>query len=244
MNKRLVIMASAMATFAVAITNAHAHYLWIEPGSTGHQLYFGEADILLKERSPGRLDGFQAPRALSPTSADTTESISVTREGDHFALGTKPNARAVVVLDESMAVRDLSKNGLGIAKTNYYARFARSGVVDRQGFLLPLDAVALEKKGSRVVTILYHGKPLRGAKVQVIAPNTWMQEHVAQADGTVQIHTPWRGQYVVHVLHVDKTAGEFGGQNYDSLRNHYTLTFVQDKGAHAGPAIPPKQTME
>jgi hypothetical protein len=237
-------MAGVTATFVVAVANANAHYLWIEPGSTGHQLYFGEADILLKERSPGRLDGFQAPRALSPTSADTTESISVTREGDHFALGTKPNARAVVVLDESMAVRDLSKNGLGIAKTNYYARFARSGVVDRQGFLLPLDAVALEKKGSRVVTILYHGKPLRGAKVQVIAPNTWMQEHVAQADGTVQIHTPWRGQYVVHVLHVDKTAGEFGGQNYDSLRNHYTLTFVQDKGAHAGPAIPPKQTME
>lgn len=237
-------MASVTATFVVAVANANAHYLWVEPGSTGHHLYFGEAEILLKERSPGRLDGFQAPRALSPTSADKPEAIPVTRAGDHFALKTKPNAHAVVVLDESMAVRDLSKNGLGLAKTNYYARFARSGVVDRQGFLLPLDAAALEKNGSRVITILYRGEPLRGAKVQVIAPNTWMQEHVTQADGTVQIHTPWRGQYVVHVLHVDKTAGEFGGQNYDSLRNHYTLTFVQDKGAHAGPAIPPKQPME
>lgn len=237
-------MVSATATFLVAVANANAHYLWIEPGSTGHQLYFGEAEILLKERSPGRLDGFQAPRALSPTSADTPEAIPVTHAGNHFALKMKPNAHAVVVLDESMAVRDLSKNGLGLAKTNYYARFARSGVVEKQGFLLPLDAVALEKKGSRILTILYHGEPLGGAKVQVIAPNTWMQEHVAQADGTVQIHTPWRGQYVVHVLHVDKTAGEFGGQNYDSLRNHYTLTFVQDKGAHPGPAIPPKQTME
>ncbi len=244
MNKKLAIMASVMATFAVAVTNAHAHYLWIEPGSTGHRLHFGEAEILLKERSPGRLDGFQAPRALAPASTDTPEPIPVTRAGDHFALGTKREARAVVVLDESMAVRDLSNNGLGLAKTNYYARFARSGVVDRQGFLLPLDAVALEKNGGRVITILYHGKPLRGAKVQVIAPNTWMQEHVAQADGTVQVHTPWRGQYVVHVLHVDKTAGEFGGLSYDSLRNHYTLTFVQDKGTHPGPAIPPKQTME
>jgi len=244
MNKRLTNMASVTATFFVAVTNAHAHYLWIEPGSTGHRLHFGEAEIVLKERSPGRLDSLQAPRALVPTSDGTPEAIPVTRAEDHFALGTKPNARAVVVLDESMAVRDLSKSGLGLAKTNYYARFARSGVVDRQGFLLPLDSVALEKKGSRVITILYHGEPLRGAKVQVIAPNTWMQEHMAQADGTVQIHAPWRGQYVVHVLHVDKTAGGFGGQNYDSLRNHYTLTFVQDKGAHAGPAIPPKQPME
>ena len=213
-------MVSATATFLVAVTNANAHYLWIEPGSRGHRLHFGEAEILLKERSPGRLDGFEASRALAPTSADTPEAIPVTRAGDHFALGTKPNARAVVVLDESVAVRDLSKNGLGLAKTNYYAHFARSGSVDRHGFLVPLDVVTLERIGSRVITILYRGQPLRGAKVQVIAPNTWMQEHMAQADGTVQVHTPWRGQYVVHVLHVDKTAGEFGGQNYDSLRNH------------------------
>lgn len=168
----------------------------------------------------------------------------MTLAGDHFALGTKPNARAVVVLDESMAVRDLSKNGLGLAKTNYDACFARSGSVDRRGFLLPLDVVALERIGSRVITILYRGQPLRGAKVRVIAPNTWMQEHMAQADGTVQVPSPWRGQYVVHVVHVDKTAGEFSGQNYDSLRNHYTLTLVQDKGAHPGPAIQPKQTMD
>jgi hypothetical protein len=244
MNKRIPMMASVMATLLVAATHANAHYLWIEPSSAGHRLHFGEAEILLKEKSPGRLDGFQAPKALALASASAPEEIPVTRAVDHFALGTKSNARAVVALDESMAVRDLSKSGLGLAKTNYYARFARSGVVEKQGFLLPLDAVAFERQGSRVMTILYRGQPLRGAKVQVIAPNTWMQEHAAQADGTVQIHTPWRGQYVVHVLHVDKTAGEFGGQNYDAVRNHYTLTFVQDKGAPPGPAIPPKQPME
>jgi hypothetical protein len=67
---------------------------------------------------------------------------------------------------------------------------------------------------------------------------------MAQADGAVQINAPWRGQYVVHVLHVDTTPGEFGGKQYESVRNHYTLTFVQDKGENPGPAIPPKQAME
>jgi hypothetical protein len=233
------------ATALVATASAHAHYLWIEQGNTGHRLHFGEAEMLLKEKSPGRLDAFREPRALAADSASTTlNAVPVTRAADHFALRTKPNVQAIAVADESMPVRDLTKHGLGIAKTNYYARYAPSGVVNRDDFNLPVDVTAVGKSDARILTILYRGQPIQGAKVQVIAPNTWMQEHEAQADGAVQINMPWRGQYVVHVLHVDKTPGEFDGQKYDAVRNHYTLTFVQDKGAPAGLAIPPKQTME
>jgi hypothetical protein len=245
MRTLITTIASAAAGLFIVAADANAHYLWIEPGSIGYRLHFGEAEMLLKEKSPGRLDSFRAPHALAVESTSRTpEIMSVTRAENHFALVGKPVARAVVVSDESMAVRDLTKHGLGVAKTNYYARFARSGVVEGDGFLLPLDVLAVEKQGGRGMTIVYRGQPLKGTKVQVIAPNTWMQEHETQADGTVQINTPWRGQYVVHVLYVDKTPGEFGGQNYDSVRNHYTLTFIQEKGADPGPAVPPKQTME
>jgi uncharacterized GH25 family protein len=178
----------AAATALVTATSAHAHYLWIEQGSLGHRLHFGEAELLLKEKSPGRLDAFQEPRALAADSANTTLApIPVTRAEDHFAIQTKPKARAVVVSDESMPVRDLTKNGLGIAKTNYYARYVRSGIVNNDGIRLPIDVATADKAGVRILTILYHGQPLKGAKVQVIAPNTWMQEHEAQADGKVQI---------------------------------------------------------
>lgn len=233
------------AAFLAAATNANAHYLWIEQGSSGHRLHFGEAEMLLKETSPGRLDSFALPGALAGVSADAAfVSIPVTRARNHFVLGTSPGTRSVVVTDESMPVRDLRKNGLGLAKTNYYARFVRSGVVGSDGYHLPLDVTMAERTGGRALAILYRGQPLKGAKVQVIAPNTWMQEHAAQADGTVQINTPWQGQYVVHVLHVDKTPGEFNGEKYDSVRTHYTLTFIQNKGTNPGPAIPPKRTME
>lgn len=235
----------AAVTAFVATTSAHAHYLWIEHGSKGHRLHFGEAEMLLKEKSPGRLDTFQEPRALAADSASTTlHTAPLTRPGDHLALRTESNARAVIVSDESIPVRDLTRHGLGVAKTNYYARYAPSGIVNGDGFHLPLDVTTVGKSDGRALTIVYRGHPLKGAKVQVIAPNTWMQEHEARADGTVQINTPWRGQYVVHILHVDKTPGEFGGQTYDTVRNHYTLTFVRDKGTPAGQAIPPKQTMD
>ena len=242
--KSMASVAGATVLVAAA-SSADAHYLWIEQGSTGHRLHFGEAEMCLKEKSPGRLDAFQEPRALAADSASTTlHTVPVTRVGDHFALRTRPNARAVVVSDESMPVRDLTKNGLGKAKTNYYARYAPSGIVNSDDFHLPIDVATVGKLDFRVMTILYRGQPLNGVKVQVIAPNTWMQEHKARTDGTVQIETPWRGQYVVHVLHVDKTPGEYGGQTYDAVRNHYTLTFVHDKGTPEGPAIPPKQTMD
>lgn len=235
----------AAATALVAAPTAHAHYLWIEQGSSGHRLHFGEAEMLLKEKSPGRLDDFQQPHALAADSASATlTTVPLTRAGDHLAIRTNPKAHTVVVSDESMPVRDLTRNGLGIAKTNYYARYVRSGIVNSDGIRLPIDVATVNKAGARILTILYHGQPLKRAKVQVIAPNTWMQEHETQADGKVQINTPWRGQYVVHVLHVDKTPGEFGGQKYDAIRNHYTLTFVHDKGTPAGPATPPKQMME
>jgi len=170
------------ATALVATASAHAHYLWIEQGNTGHRLHCGEAEMLLKEKSPGRLDAFHEPRVFAADSAITTlYTVPVKRVGDQFALRTKPNARAVVASDESMPVRDLTKHGLGIAKTNYYARYVPSGLVNRDDLHLPLDAITVAESDARIITILYHGQPIQGAKIQVIAPNNWMQEHEAQA---------------------------------------------------------------
>ncbi len=94
------------------------------------------------------------------------------------------------------------------------------------------------------LTVLYRGRPLKDAKLEVIAPNTWVQEHKTNAQGMVEINMPWRGQYVVHVLHIDKTPGEFAGKKYDALRNHFTYTFVKAEGADPGPAMPPRHQMD
>lgn len=107
------IIGITLGTLSVAGA-AHAHYLWIEPSDNGAKLYYGEADALLKEKSPGKLDN----------------------------------------------------------------------------------------------------------------------------------NTSRRGQYVVHVLHVDKTPGEFAGKKYDALRNHFTYTCLKTEGTDPGPAMPPKHGME
>lgn len=232
---KLIAGAALLATGA-----AHAHYLWLEPGDNGVKLYYGEAEALLKEKSPGKLDSIKAPKAFVPDAATGKPvAVAVSRNATHFTIASNNNAPAVVATEESLEVRDLTRNGLGFAKSNYYARQGRPGNNSDGGSPLALD-VRGQGEGSNVLTLLYRGQPLAEAKLEVIAPNTWVQEHKTNAQGKVDINTPWRGQYVVHVLHVDKTPGQFADKKYDTLRNHLTYTFVKQDGADPGPASAPK----
>lgn len=232
------IVGTALGALCVAGT-AQAHYLWIEPGDTGARLYYGEADVLLMEKSPGKLDNIKAPQAFVPDATGGKPSVvPISRAAEHFAIASTKGAPTILATEESLEVRDLSKQGLGFAKSNYYARHGQPGagatplVLDVQG------------RGPNALTVLYRGQPLKDAKLEVIAPNTWVQEHRTDAQGMVAINTPWRGQYVVHVLHVDKTPGEFAGKTYEALRNHFTYSFIKAEGADPGPAMPPKHEMD
>lgn len=229
--KKLVM--TCLGTALLTCGTAQAHYLWIEPGANEARLYYGEADGLLKEKSPGKLDNIKAPKAfVQPATSGMPKAVILSRGAEYFTISGKGDA--ILASEESLEARDLTKHGLGIAKSNYYAR---------HGAAVPGDsplALDLQQRGTNAFVVLYRGQPLKDAKLEVIAPNTWIQEHKTDAQGMVEINTPWRGQYVVHMLHVDKTPGEFAGSKYESLRNHFTYTFVKADGADPGPALPPK----
>lgn len=218
---------------------AHAHYLWIEQSESGARLYYGEADVLLREGSPGKLDNIKSPQAFATGPEGKSHAVALQRAHDHFSVSGTKAPQAILISDESGEVRDLAKQGLGIAKTNYYARHGRPGATDGPS-PLALDI----RGGTNTLTVLYRGQPLKNARLEVIAPNTWVQEHTTNAHGVVEINIPWRGQYVLHILHVDSTPGEISGRRYENLRNHFTYTFVRQDGADPGPALPPKQAAD
>ncbi|WP_112990455.1 DUF4198 domain-containing protein [Herminiimonas fonticola] len=233
------LLATACCAALLVSSVAQAHYLWLESGKTDASLYYGEVDVQLREKSPGKLDRISGLQAFVPNGSDV-KSVNVNRTATHLGIASG-KASTVLALEESLAVADLTKHNLGMAKSNYYARLGQplaSGTTSP----LVLDIAQGSKANSFV--LLYRGQPLKNAKLEVIAPNTWMQEHHTNEQGIVEINTPWRGQYVMHVLHIDKTAGEFAGKPYDNLRNHLTYTFVKSKGANAGPVQPPKHPMD
>lgn len=235
-------IASAACGMLVTASVAHAHYLWIEADEAGGQIYFGEAQELLKEKSPGKLDNIKAPKAFVQAAADEPfKTVEVSRRSQFFTISASKNAAAIAVVEESLEVKDLTKHSLGFAKSNYYARYGKAPDLKAEKSMMPID---LQQRAPNVFAVSYRGQPLANAKLEVIAPNTWVQEHKTDAQGTVEINTPWRGQYVVHLLHVEKMPGEYAGKRYDALRNHFTYTFTKADGADAGSALPPKQAAD
>lgn len=230
------IFVAACCAALLASGMAQAHYLWLESGKAGAALYYGEVDAQLKEKSPGKLDRITGAQAFT----DKAAPLELQRNANHLAIASGKAAN-VLAMEESVAVADLSKSNLGMAKSNYYARL---GLPLAAGATSPLALDITPGSKPNTFVLLYRGQALKNAKLEVIAPNTWMQEHKTDAQGAVEINTPWRGQYVVHVLHIDRTAGEFSGKQYDNLRNHLTYTFTRTGGAHAGPVRPPKYAMD
>ncbi|CAB1370213.1 DUF4198 domain-containing protein [Denitratisoma oestradiolicum] len=233
-SNRTIIAAACGVLSTVGV--AQAHYLWLEPDEAGARLFYGEAEGGLKEKSPGKLDTIKAPRAfvLNQLSGQH-KALTVSLTAGHFFVNGGGKSPALLATEGSLEVRDLTKHGLGMAKTNYYARYGQpKGPNDQFSFALDVQG-----RDPNKLTVLYRGQPLKGAKLEVIAPNTWVQEYRTDTQGRVAINTPWRGSYVIHVLHVDATPGEFDGKKYESLRNHFTYTFLKADGADPGPAVPP-----
>lgn len=233
---RKIIPVAALAGLLLATGTARAHYLWLEADEAGAYVCYGEAEADLREKSPGNLDGMNAPRVFAVQGNGIT-ALSVNRTAEHFALTGGSPAATLLASEESAGIRDLSKYGLGMAKSNYYARHGLPHGYEAEASLT-LDVAG---RNPNQLTVLYRGRPVKDAKVEVIAPNTWVQEHKADALGNVTINTPWRGRYVVHVLHVDPTPGVFEDKRYDTLRNHFTYSFFQAAGTDPGPAVPPRQ---
>lgn len=231
---RTLIGAGCCATL-FATGAAQAHYLWIESSDTGARLYFGEADALVKEKSPGKLDNIRSPQAFAASTNGKTTPAEIRRAAEYFTISAATPTHAMLAAEESLEVRDLTKHGLGFAKSNYYARQGQAATAAETPLALDIQGC-----GANTFTVLYRGHPLPNAKLELIAPNTWVQQHTSDAQGVVQINTPWRGQYILHVLHVDNTSNEFAGKRYDNLRNHFTYSFVTENGADPGPAVPPK----
>lgn len=233
---RKIIPAAALASLLLATGSARAHYLWLEADATGARVCYGEAEADLREKSPGKLDGMNVPRVFAVQSTGSA-TLSVNRTAEHFAVTGGSPAATLLASEESAGIRDLSKYGLGMAKSNYYARHGLPHGYEAEASLT-LDVAG---RNPNQLTVLYRGRPVKDAKVEVIAPNTWVQEHKADALGNVTINTPWRGRYVVHVLHVDPTPDVFEDKRYDTLRNHFTYSFYQAAGTDPGPAVPPRQ---
>lgn len=216
MRKTLLQTALALACIAFAPLAA-AHAVWLERSAQGTHLYFGEYDEGLRESSPGRLDDIGTPRTFNGPTVLAGEKVG--NEWRYPKLGKTAELRAEAL---ESAVRDWRKQGIGIVKPLFFARYAERPLALQP--VAELDLVPGGKPG--VFQLFAKGQPLSGVKVAVVAPNGWMREIKTDKDGKIELKLPWRGLYVLEATYiVPDSAGTYEGTAYEALRMRTTLAY-------------------
>lgn len=226
MLKRLLSLMPIVLAGLFPALPAAAHYIWIERDEMNHaRLYFGEYQDQEREVSGGRLDEIKGPQAWLLDANGKRQELKATRKENHFDLGVAPDRTLPVIAEElGYEVKDWTKHGIGIVKPMFYTRFSPllGGSTSKPELVLDI----LPEGGAPNVFIVYsRNVPLAKAKLMVYAPNFWMQERHTDENGRVAITTPWPGQYVLEVIHLEKQAGEFQGQRFEAFRHRATLNF-------------------
>jgi uncharacterized GH25 family protein len=228
-----ILLISVMAALSFA-GSAAAHHLWLDADGQGARLYFGEFGENLREASPGLLDRFKPLPEGKAVGAAGAQSLKVEKSPGAFVLSGLVAASDSVVAEQTRVTE--RKQGekvtrtLGTLAARWIPDFAERAPV------LTLDVVPTGKPGS--FKVVYDGKPLAKAKVELVAESGWKRELRSDEQGAFTVSMPWRGAYVIEIEHVDGKSGGEGGGAYDRKRLVTALSFRVADGL-AGPPPPP-----
>lgn len=190
---------------------AQAHFVWLDPVAADGtaKAYFGEWADDMRETESGYLKMITAPRAPAPDG----KLLPVTRHNDHLMFQAAPNADARLVGGYL--------NDKGVISL-YQAKAGRTETQPRN----PLELVPTAPNAN-TFTLLLAGKPLADKEVVLFGPPKWEKKFKTDKEGKVTLQTPWPGQYVAEIGHLDKEgSGTWEGKPYTQTRHVATLTFV------------------
>ncbi len=210
MTHRSILLTTLLALASLA-TSARAHFVWLERDASGATAaFFGEWANGIRETEEGYLKLIAAPKAFT---ADGNQ-LAVTRANDRLPIAAESAAG-----DVRLANLYLSEKGKSL--THYQAKLGRTETAAK--FALELVPTATD---SNHFTLLLNGAPLPKADVTLFTSSGWNRTFKTDAAGKVSIETPWPGQAVLEVAHVEKTPGEHEGRAYETIRHVFTLTFI------------------
>lgn len=238
----------SLAIAALCLTaTAQAHQVWIEqPGGKSAIARFGEFAENLREASPGYLDGF-GKMSANLVSAKGESPLTVTKTADGFTLSGKASGNESLVLESPMdTLRKFKHGGESI---NAWFHMGARYVANPSAAVAPkltLDIVPTGQAGEFQVVL--KGQPLPKAKLVAMVDSGWEKAAYTDAQGKARFDLPWKAQYVLRAMHIDKTPGErqgaSGPEPYDAIGYVATLTFVKPDGVTplpAGPVRPPNK---
>ncbi len=231
---RIVLAALLWLSFAGA---ASSHALWLEPGEGGYQLYFGEFGENLREGSPGLLDRFEPMPAAKAFGASGDVALKAEKKPTSLQFSGVPEGTGSVVAEQARVTERKQVDKAIRTLDRYSARYIAD--FGERKPLIPLDILPAGKPGS--FKVFYDGKPLPGARAEIVTEFGWTRELKTDEAGSFEVALPWKGTYAIEVSLADNTPGMHGAVPYDGMRFVTTLTFKVPDGLVA-PARPPAVT--
>ncbi|MBX3722465.1 MAG: DUF4198 domain-containing protein [Turneriella sp.] len=221
--KKPIVFAGLLALLPATLS---AHYIWLEYDEKSEaRVYYGEIQDGEREVSPGKLDKIKGLKIFSAGKNGEAKEV-VNKKTPKFFSAEINNAEFVVASALDVPVTDMKKYNWGMVKPNYYARFGARTIAAAAKPVTTLDILPVAGAENEF-QVFFNGKPLENEKLMLYAPNTWMKEYKTDKAGKVKADVPWAGQYVIEVIHTDKTPGKFDGKDYESLRHRATYTFIK-----------------
>jgi hypothetical protein len=237
--RTLLVAAIAALSFT---GSASAHHFWVEADGSGAKLYFGEFEGNLREASPGLLDRFTPLPEAKVVAPAGAQPLKLEKSPSAFVLSGPIGTGDSIVAEQARVTErkqaDKAIRTLGRLAARYVPDFAERTPV------LALDIVPTGKAGA--FRVVYDGKPLAKAKLELIAESGWKREFHTDEHGAVTVGLPWRGAYVIEIEHLDAAGGGEGTGAYDRKRFVTALSFRVPDGLEGPPAPPltvPKRAM-
>lgn len=196
---------------------AAAHEVWVErDGAGAARVYLGEPAEPVPAAGDPELHRLKTPVVFL---ADPARPAATTRRANHLeaALGAAGDVR---VRDDN--VFDPWESDEGVTGAIFYARAGRSESAAK----LDLELVPI-RSGADEFTVQFRGRPLAGAKVNVITPDHWQKSVEADAAGRIAVPDKGKGRYVLGVSHSEAAAGVVAAKPVARLQHISTLTFVR-----------------
>ncbi|MFN3437001.1 MAG: hypothetical protein ACK41V_04865 [Acidovorax sp.] len=197
-------------SLVVAHQAALADALWLERHATGARAHWGEQG----QRSPA-LPTLLAPRAYLADGKD----LPITPQAAYIdvSLGDRQASATATPADLRFVASRVSPQGV---LTYYQARLGRQetrAVNDLE--LVPTAA------GGNTFKLVWKGQNVAATQVHVETSAGWRRTLAPGADGTVQLETPFPGQYVLEVTARVNGSATVEGKKYDDVRHTATLSF-------------------
>lgn len=223
-----------VAIIVLLTAPAAAHQIWVEQGTGGAVIYYGELQNNLREVSPGELDDVQPSARILSSAGERPATTTKTASGYAVSTGIG-NGESLLAEDARLPVYD-RKVGDKVVRTapTLAARHVTDFAAREPS--LALDIVPAGRPG--LFRLLFKGKPLAKARIDVVPEGGWMRLVRTNEEGVLDTVLPWPGLYYVKAIHHDATPGERNGQPYDAASYTTTLSFILKDGIQP-PPLPP-----